>query len=73
MCIRDSLSYSMSVPDSAKEFVTLSSNGWLTFYKSVNVIITVRTTDGSNLSDKLYYFNDMDGDKPSDVEGPVFG
>lgn len=70
---KESLSYSMYVPDSAKEFVTLSSNGWLTFYKSVNVIITVRTTDGSNLSDKLYYFNDMDGDKPSDVEGPVFG
>lgn len=28
---KESLSYSMSVPDSAKEFVTLSSNGWLTF------------------------------------------
>ncbi len=70
---KESLSYSLSVPDSAKQYVTLSANGWLTFYKSVNAIITVRTTDGSNLSDKLYYFNDLDGDKPSDVDGPVFG
>lgn len=70
---KESLSYALTVPDSAKEFVTLSSNGWLTFYKSVNVIVTVRTTDGSNLSDKLYYFNDLDGEKPSDVDGPVFG
>ena len=70
---KESLSYSLSVPESAKEYVRLSPNGWLTFYKSVNAIITVRTTDGYNLSDKLYYFNDLDGEKPSDVDGPVFG
>lgn len=39
---------------SDSQYVTVTSTGYVTFYRDVSVTITVKTRDGSNISDKVY-------------------